>query len=150
MKINVEVNGRQRLLDVQNGDYLLEVLRAADCLSVRRGCDSTSCGVCTVLVDGKPVPSCSYLAIRADGHRITTVEGIAAEAENLANHFGAEGADQCGYCNPSFALVAYALKQTNPDATDDEIREWLVGNLCRCSGYQSQLLAIRHYLEDRS
>lgn len=149
MRIRVEVNGLSRSFDVEPGDFLLDTLRDAGWLSVRRGCDSTSCGVCTVLVDGKPVPSCSFLSIRADGHRVTTVEGIAAEAERLARHFGEEGADQCGYCNPSLALAVYALKTKNPKATDDEIRTWLVGNLCRCSGYQSQLAAIRRYLEER-
>ncbi|MFA5006766.1 MAG: 2Fe-2S iron-sulfur cluster-binding protein [Candidatus Izemoplasmatales bacterium] len=149
MLIRVEVNGLSRPFDVEPGDYLLDTLRNAGWLSVRRGCDSTSCGVCTVLVDGRPVPSCSFLSIRADGRKVTTVEGIAAEAERLARHFGEEGADQCGYCNPSLALAVYALKTTKPDATDDEIRTWLVGNLCRCSGYQSQLAAIRRYLEER-
>ena len=149
MRIRVEVNGLARTFDVEAGSYLLDVLREAGYLSVRRGCDSTSCGVCTVLVDGRPVPSCSFLAIRADGRRVTTVEGIAAEAERLARHFGEEGADQCGYCNPSLALAVYALRQVNPKATDDDIRAWLVGNLCRCSGYQSQLAAIRRYLEER-
>lgn len=149
MLIRVEVNGLSRAFDVEPGDYLLDTLRDAGWLSVRRGCDSTSCGVCTVLVDGRPVPSCSFLSIRADGRKVTTVEGIAAEAERLARHFGEEGADQCGYCNPSLALAVYALKTKNPKATDAEIRTWLVGNLCRCSGYQSQLAAIRRYLEER-
>jgi len=149
MKISVEVNGLRRAFDVEPGDYLVDTLRGAGLFSVRRGCDSTSCGICTVLVDGRPVPSCSYLSIRADGRSILTVEGIASEAAKIADRFGAEGADQCGYCNPSVALAVYALKRTKPKASDDEIREWLVGNLCRCSGYQSQLAAIRSYLEER-
>jgi len=149
MIVNVDVNGRLRSFDVLPGAFLLDVLREAGYLSIRRGCDSTSCGICTVLVDGKPVPSCSFLAVRAEGRKVTTVEGIPAEAAKLARHFGEEGADQCGYCNPSLALAVYALKRTRPKATDEEIRLWLVGNLCRCSGYQSQLVAIKRYLEER-
>ncbi len=149
MIVNVDVNGRLRSFDVPPGAFLLDVLREAGYLSIRRGCDTTSCGICTVLLDGKPVPSCSYLAIRAEGRKVTTVEGIPEEAAKLARHFGEEGADQCGYCNPSLALAVYALKQTRPKATDEEIRLWLVGNLCRCSGYQSQLVAIKRYLEER-
>jgi len=149
MIVNVDVNGRLRSFDVLPGAFLLDVLREAGYLSIRRGCDTTSCGICTVLVDEKPVPSCSYLAIRAEGRKVTTVEGIAADAARLARHFGAEGADQCGFCNPSLALAVYALKQIKPRATDDEIRVWLAGNLCRCSGYQSQLVAIKRYLEER-
>ncbi len=149
MIVNVDVNGRLRSFDVPPGAFLLDVLREAGYLSIRRGCDTTSCGICTVLIDGKPVPSCSYLAIRAEGRKVTTVEGIPEEAAKLARHFGEEGADQCGYCNPSLALAVYALKQTRPKATDEEIRLWLVGNLCRCSGYQSQLVAIKRYLEER-
>ncbi|MDP3129914.1 MAG: 2Fe-2S iron-sulfur cluster-binding protein, partial [Bacillota bacterium] len=105
MIVNVDVNGRLRSFDVLPGAFLLDVLREAGYTSVRRGCDSTSCGICTVLVDGKPVPSCSYLAIRAEGKKVTTVEGIPEEAARLARHFGEEGADQCGYCNPSLALA---------------------------------------------
>jgi carbon-monoxide dehydrogenase small subunit len=149
MRIHVEVNGVVRPFEIEPGDFLLDTLRNAGYLSVRRGCDSVSCGICTVLVDGRPVPSCSFLAARADGRKVTTVEGIATEAERLADFFGGEGADQCGFCNPSLALAVYALKKHNPKASDDEIREWLVGNLCRCSGYQSQLAAIRAYLEAR-
>ncbi|HOW38108.1 MAG TPA: 2Fe-2S iron-sulfur cluster-binding protein [Bacillota bacterium] len=150
MKITMILNGNPKTFDVACGEMLLDTLRNHGLLSVRRGCESTSCGICTVLLDGKPVPSCSVLSVRADGRTVTTVEGIPEEAEKLSHHFGEEGADQCGFCNPSLALAVYALKQTNPKATPQEIETWLVGNLCRCSGYQSQHAAIQAYLKEKS
>jgi aerobic carbon-monoxide dehydrogenase small subunit len=150
MKIDLIVNKRRKTFLIEQNEYLLDVLRRNDYLSVRRGCDNTSCGVCTVLLDGKPVPSCSVLAIRCVGKEITTVEGIQDEAEKLAKHFGEEGADQCGFCNPSMALTVYALKQENKNASEEEIKAYLVGNLCRCTGYVAQHDAIRKYLGDES
>lgn len=150
MKIDLIVNKRRKTFLIEQNEYLLDVLRRNDYLSVRRGCDNTSCGVCTVLLDGKPVPSCSVLAVRCVGKQITTVEGIQDEAEKLAKHFGEEGADQCGFCNPSMALTVYALKQENKNASEEEIKAYLVGNLCRCTGYVAQHDAIRKYLGDES
>ncbi|MFA7560472.1 MAG: 2Fe-2S iron-sulfur cluster-binding protein [Candidatus Izemoplasmatales bacterium] len=150
MKINLNINGEKKTFLIENNEYLLDVLRRNNYKSVRRGCDNTSCGVCTVLFDGKPVPSCSLLAVRCKDHEITTVEGIEKEAEKLAKHFGDLGADQCGYCNPSMALTVYALKQENKNASLEEIKEYLVGNLCRCTGYISQHEAIKRYLGDES
>jgi carbon-monoxide dehydrogenase small subunit len=150
MKINLNINGVSKAFLIQENEYLLEVLRRNDYTSVKRGCDNTSCGVCTVLFDGKPIPSCSMLAIRCEGHEITTVEGIEKEAEKLANYFGELGADQCGYCNPSMALTVYSLKKENKHATDEEIKAYLVGNLCRCTGYVAQHQAIKKYLGDES
>lgn len=148
MKINLKVNNRNVIFDVTPNEYLLETLRNYNYLSVKRGCDNTSCGVCTVLFDGKPIPSCSLLTIKAENHHITTVEGIIPEAEKLAKHMGEEGADQCGFCNPALALAVFALKKENKNASDDEIKKYLVGNLCRCTGYQAQHIAIRKYMED--
>jgi carbon-monoxide dehydrogenase small subunit len=147
MKINVIVNGVDRTFEVKPDEYLVDTLRNNGFVSVRRGCDTTSCGICTVLLDDKPIASCSYLSCRAEGHAITTVEGIQDEAALLADCFGHEGADQCGYCNPSMALTAYAMKKELRNPTDEEIRAYLVGNLCRCSGYVAQHRAIRAYLE---
>lgn len=112
--------------------------------------DTTNCGVCTVLFDGKPVPSCSVLTVRTQGHHITTVEGIQEEADKIAFYFGEEGADQCGYCNPSLALTVYAMKKELKNPTTDEIKQYLVGNLCRCTGYIAQERAIMNYLGDQS
>ncbi len=150
MKIKLNINQQVKTFNVEANEFLLDVLRRYNYTSVRRGCDNTSCGVCTVLLDGKPVPSCSLLAVKANGHKITTVEGIQEEAEKLGHYFGDEGADQCGFCNPSMALTVYALKQENKDATDQEIKEYLVGNLCRCTGYVAQHDAIKKYLGDQS
>lgn len=147
MIIRTKVNGVSREYDVRPDEYLVDTLRNNGLVSVRRGCDTTSCGICTILLDGKPVPSCSYLSCRAEGHEITTVEGIQDEAALLADCFGHEGADQCGFCNPAMALTAYAMKRELKNPTDDEIRAYLVGNLCRCSGYVAQHRAIKAYLE---
>ena len=104
MKIKLIVNGAERAFEVKPDEYLVDTLRNNGYVSVRRGCDTTSCGICTVLIDDKPIASCSYLSCRAEGHEITTVEGIQEEAALLADFFGHEGADQCGYCNPAMAL----------------------------------------------
>lgn len=150
MLVNLILNGEEKTFQVEPGDFLLDTLQKNNVVSVRRGCDSTSCGVCTVLLEGKPVPSCSLLTIRLEGKSITTVEGIQKEAEKLAHYFGLEGADQCGYCNPSMALTVYAMKQEMKEPTIEKIKTYLIGNLCRCTGYQAQHIAILHYLEDRS
>ncbi len=148
MKINLIVNGYKKVFDVKPDEYLLETLRANNYLSVKKGCDNSSCGVCTVLLDGKPVKSCSLLTVKTEGHEVTTVEGIQDEAEKLAEHFGHEGADQCGYCNPAMAVTVHAMKTELKNPTDEDIKEYLVGNLCRCTGYQAQHIAIKSYLED--
>ena len=147
MKTNITVNGALKTFEVKPDEYLLDTLKNSGYVSVRRGCDTTSCGVCTVLLDGNPVASCSYLAIRADGHEVTTVEGIPEDASKIAELFGHEGADQCGYCNPSMVLTLYAMKRELKNPSDDEIRSYLVGNLCRCTGYVAQHRAIRAYME---
>jgi carbon-monoxide dehydrogenase small subunit len=150
MKITLIINGYKKELDVSPNEYLLDTLRAHNYKSVRRGCDNTTCGACTVLLDGKPVPSCSVLSVRANGKEVTTVEGIQKEAERLSEYFGHEGADQCGFCNPSMALNVHAMLLENPHPTDEEISTYLVGNLCRCTGYEAQLKAIKKYMEDKS
>ncbi len=147
MIVNISVNGRPFEVKVKADEYLLETLRGLRFLSVKKGCDTTSCGVCTVLVDGSPVASCSYLTARADGHEITTVEGIQDEASKLAEFLGKEGSDQCGYCNPGFTLTVISMKKKLVNPSNEEIKNYLVGNLCRCSGYLGQEIAIRNYLE---
>lgn len=147
MLVNLNINGKLFKTDVSPDAYLVDTLRSLHYTSVKKGCDSTSCGVCTVLVEGKPVPSCSYLTVKADGKAITTVEGIFEDAEMLADYFGAEGADQCGFCNPGMALTVYAMKRELKNPTDEDIRDYLVGNLCRCTGYMAQHKAIKKYME---
>ncbi len=150
MKVSLSINKVNKVLEVDPGEFLLDSLRKANYLSVRRGCDTTNCGVCTVLLDGKPVASCSVLTAKADGHEITTVEGIQAEAHKIGGYLGEEGADQCGFCNPALALTVYAMKQKLYDPTEDEVRQFLVGNLCRCTGYIQQERGIMKYLGDKS
>jgi carbon-monoxide dehydrogenase small subunit len=146
MIITLNINALPFEVKIRPDEYLLETLRQLRFLSVKKGCDTTSCGVCTVLVDGKPVASCSYLSARAEGHKITTVEGIQEEAGHLADFLGREGSDQCAYCNPGFTLTVYSMKQHLNNPTTEEIKNYLVGNLCRCSGYLGQEIAIRNYL----
>ena len=149
MEIKVKLNGRNIIASVEADTVLLDFLRDKGCLSVKRGCDTSNCGLCTVLMDGKPILSCSTLAVRADGHEIHTLEGLQAEASDFVGFIADQGADQCGFCNPGFVMNTIALLRENPDPTDDEIRAFLAGNLCRCSGYDGQLRGIRAYLNSR-
>jgi len=147
VNITITINGRERSFDIRPADMLVDVLRDAGFVEVKKGCDTGSCGVCTVLLDGTPIPSCSYFAVRADGHEVTTVGGLASEAAELAEYLVAEGADQCGFCAPGFAITVHAMKKEFPSPTDEQIGHYLAGNLCRCSGYEGQMRAIKRYLE---
>ena len=149
MEIKLKLNGRMIVGSVEPDTVLLDFLREKGCLSVKRGCDTSNCGLCTVLMDGKPILSCSTLAVRADGHEIYTLEGLQAEAADFVGFIADQGADQCGFCNPGFVMNTIALLRENPDPSDDEIRAFLAGNLCRCSGYDGQLRGIRNYLNSR-
>ena len=149
MEIKVKLNGRNVTGDVEADTVLLDWLREKGCLSVKRGCDTSNCGLCTVFFDKKPILSCSELAVRADGHEIQTLEGLQAEAQEFVGFIADQGADQCGFCNPGFVMNTIALLRENPDPTDDEIRAFLAGNLCRCSGYEGQLRGIRNFLNSR-
>jgi len=149
MKVDFILNNQKVSYEIKPGDDLLTVLRKNHVTSVKNGCESSTCGVCTVLLNGKPVLSCSILAASIQGKTVLTVDGIQDEIEKIANHFGDEGADQCGFCNSGLALTIYALKQEIPNPTDDEIKHYVAGNLCRCSGYQAQFLAIKGYLGEK-
>ena len=149
MEIKLKLNGRAIVASVEADTVLLDFLREKGCLSVKRGCDTSNCGLCTVLMDGRPILSCSTLAVRADSHEICTLEGLQVEAADFVGFIADQGADQCGFCNPGFVMNTIALLRENPDPTDDEIRSFLAGNLCRCSGYDGQLRGIRNYLNSR-
>lgn len=149
MEIKVKLNGKNVIGNVDADTVLLDWLREKGCLSVKRGCDTSNCGLCTVFFDKKPILSCSELAVRADGHEIQTLEGLQAEAQEFIGFIADQGADQCGFCNPGFVMNTIALLRENPDPTDDEIRAFLAGNLCRCSGYEGQLRGIRNFLDSR-
>lgn len=149
MEIKLTLNGRKLTEHIDADLLLIDFLRDHGCLSVKRGCESANCGLCTVLMDGKPILSCSMLTARAAGHSIQTLEGLQAEAEDFIGFIADQGADQCGFCNSGFVINTIALLRENPDPTDDEIRAFLSGNLCRCSGYDGQLRGIRNYLNSR-
>ena len=149
MELSFKLNGRAVTASVDADKILLDLLRDMGCYSVKRGCDTSNCGLCTVLMDGKPVLSCSMLAARADGHEIYTLEGLQEEAAEFVGFIADQGADQCGFCNPGFVMNTVALLRENPDPTDDEIKAFLAGNLCRCSGYEGQLRGIRNFLNSR-
>ena len=149
MEIKLKLNGKTVTVQIAADTVLLDFLREQGCYSVKWGCDTSNCGLCTVLMDGKPILSCSMLAARADGHSIQTLEGLQEEAADFVGFIADQGADQCGFCNPGFVMNTIALLRENPDPTDDEIRAFLAGNLCRCSGYDGQLRGIRNYLNSR-
>ena len=149
MEINIRVNGRAVREQIEPDLLLIDFLRAHGCLSVKRGCETSNCGLCTVFLDDKPILSCSMLAARADGHSVATLEGLQEEASDFVGFIADQGADQCGFCNPGFVMNTIALLRENPDPTDDDIRAFLAGNLCRCSGYEGQLRGIRNYLNQR-
>ncbi len=147
MELKLTLNGKRIIEEIDADLLLIDFVRAHGCKSVKRGCDTSGCGLCTVLLDGTPVLSCSMLAVRADGHDVRTLEGLQEEAADFVGFIAAQGADQCGFCNPGFVMNTIALLRENPDPTDDEIRAFLAGNLCRCSGYDGQLRGIRAYLD---
>ena len=149
MEIKLNLNGKSVTASVEAYTMLIDFLRDRGCVSVKRGCETSNCGLCTVMMDGKPILSCSTLAVRADGHEVYTLEGLQEEAEEFATFVANQGADQCGFCNPGFVMNTIALLRENPDPTDDDIRAFLAGNLCRCSGYEGQLRGIRAYLDSR-
>ncbi len=146
MEITAVINGKKMNLSVLPDEMLIETLRGLGLYSVRCGCDTTNCGLCTVWMDGKPVLSCAVPSFRIEGHEITTLEGVKEEAEAFAACMAAEGADQCGYCSTGFIMGVLALKRLQTNVTKEEIDHVLAGNLCRCTGYMSQLRAIERYL----
>lgn len=149
MEIKLTLNGKAITADIEADLLLLDFVRSHGCPSVKRGCDTAGCGLCTVLMDGKPVLSCSVLAARAAGHSIQTLEGLQEEASEFIGFIADQGADQCGFCNPGFVMNTIALLREIPDPTDDQIRAFLAGNLCRCTGYEGQLRGIRAFLNSR-
>lgn len=147
MELNFILNGKKVSTIIEADSLLLDVVRDLGCLSVKRGCDTSNCGLCTVFVNDKPVLSCSVLAARVEGQKVTTLEGLQEEAAEFGTFIANQGAEQCGFCNPGLMMNAIAMFRENPDPTDEEILAYLTGNLCRCSGYEGQLRGIKSYLE---
>lgn len=146
MIVNLTLNGKKLKQEIAADTLLIDFVRSQGCYSVKRGCETSNCGLCTVFVDDKPVLSCSLLAARVDGKKVTTLEGLQDEAREFGTFIASQGAEQCGFCNPGFIMNAIALFRENNNPSDDEIREYLAGNLCRCSGYEGQLRGIKAFL----
>ncbi len=147
MKKNVQlsINGETHTLEVEPHWTLLDLLRdRLGLLGTKRGCDKGDCGTCTVLVDGRPINACLYLAVRADGKAVRTVEGLESGEglHPLQKAFLEKGAVQCGFCTPGMLMAATSLLETNPNPTEADIRRALSGNLCRCTGYQHIVEAV--------
>src|SRR4029077_19817804 len=139
-RIRFTINGMKKVAEVEPRLLLSHLIRRGLGLTgTHMGCDTTNCGACTVLVDGKAIKSCTMLAVQADGHEITTVEGMATASElhPLQEGFKEEHGLQCGFCPPGMMLAAKALLDANPDPTEEDVRWALSGNLCRCTGYQN-------------
>ncbi len=144
--ITVTVNGVSHTAAVEPRLLLVHFLREVlNLTGTHIGCDTTSCGACTVLLDGVPIKSCTFFAVQADGRSITTVEGLARNGElhPIQQGFKEEHGLQCGFCTPGMLLVAKALLDENPDPTEDQIRWAISGNICRCTGYQNIVKAIQ-------
>ena len=148
MKVSFYLNDVLIDYDVRPNEYLAHTLRSHGIKSIKMGCNESSCGSCTLLIDGKPSMSCSVLTAQVEGKHITTIEGIQEEAAKISHYFAEEGVDQCGFCNVGYALVIYALKRELKDPNEDEIKDYVVGNLCRCSGLHGQIKAIKAYLKE--
>lgn len=147
MQIQFTLNDKPVSAEVRPDTLLLDLVRSLGCTSVKRGCETSNCGLCTLFLDDKPVLSCSVLAVRAADRRVTTLEGLQEEAAEFGAFIADQGAEQCGFCNPGFVMNVLALFREQPDPTEDQIREYLAGNLCRCSGYEGQLRGILAFLE---
>jgi aerobic carbon-monoxide dehydrogenase small subunit len=144
-RVTITVNGEQRTVEIEPRVLLAHLLRAGLGLTgTHIGCDTTNCGACTVLVDRRPIKSCTMLAVQADGHEVTTVEGMAqaSELHPVQEGFRQEHGLQCGFCTPGMMMSAMALLERNPDPTEEEVRWALSGNLCRCTGYQNIVKAV--------
>jgi carbon-monoxide dehydrogenase small subunit len=153
--ISLKVNGRERSLEVEARTTLLDMVRDQfGQTGAKLGCDIQVCGACTLLVDGKPVSACSVLAVDVDGREILTIEGLGAQGKlhPLQEAFMEFGALQCGYCTAGFILTAKALLDENPKPSDEQIRDYLAGNFCRCGCYQEIMQAVKNVagLEVRS
>jgi carbon-monoxide dehydrogenase small subunit len=143
--IRFTLNGREVSTEIEPHRNLVELLQRFDLFGARESCGQGLCGCCTVLVDSEPVSGCLYFAVRIDGKSITTVESLDADGSlsKVQQAFIDHGAFQCGFCTPGFVLMAHRLLQENPDPSDDDIRHYLSGNLCRCAAYPEIIAAVK-------
>ena len=147
MRVNVAINGEKHEADVEPRLLLVHLIREVFRLTgTHIGCDTTHCGACTVLLDGRPIKSCTFFAVQANGREIMTVEGLEQDGKlhPLQEGFMAEHGLQCGYCTPGMLMTSYAFLKRRPAPTEEEIRRGISGNLCRCTGYVNIVKAIQH------
>ena len=160
MDVTVVLNGKKVAASVAPDQSLLAFVRNHGCKSVKCACETTNCGLCTVWLDGRAVLSCAVPMVRANGHEVTTLEGLQAESADFARCMAEEGAEQCGFCSPGLIMNVLAMEREIRDRsvaqgiepampTEDDMNAYLAGNLCRCTGYTSQRRAIRRYMESR-
>ena len=149
MELQFTLNSRPTVCETEPNETLYQVLRKKGISSVKCGCETTSCGLCTVILNEKAVLSCSVPAARCAGKNVVTLEGIGREAETLGDYLAAEGAEQCGFCTPGLIVNAVCMARENPDIDDEGMAVYLAGNLCRCTGYEGQRRAIRKWLDAR-
>jgi len=144
MTITLTINGERKTLEIAPDESLLDLLRREGHMGVKVGCRTGDCGACAVLLDGRAVNSCLVFAAKADGREVVTVEGLERDGllHPVQRAFLDEGAVQCGYCTPGMVISAVDLLSRNPDPTEEEIRQGLSGNLCRCTGYVKQIRAV--------
>ncbi|MEB3365878.1 (2Fe-2S)-binding protein [Saccharopolyspora mangrovi] len=145
MQVSINVNGEQRTHEVEDRTLLVQYLRD-DCelTGTNVGCDTTSCGACTVLLDGESVKSCTVLAAQAEGHEVTTIEGLSdgEQLHPMQRAFQSNHGLQCGYCTPGMVMASVSLVEENPNPTEADVRSGLEGNLCRCTGYHNIVQAV--------
>jgi carbon-monoxide dehydrogenase small subunit len=147
MNVTFEINGVEKTVDVEPRTLVVDLIRTKLAMTgTHIGCDTSNCGACTVLLDGRPVKSCTMLAPMLEGKKVTTVEGLAkgGKLDSIQAGFHAEHGLQCGFCTPGMMLVGKALIEANPHPTEDEIRWGISGNICRCTGYMNIVKAIQH------
>lgn len=147
MQIECTINKRPYKFDINPGDFLIDSLRKLGFYSVKRGCETSACGLCTVLVNNKTVLSCSVLSASIHGKKVVTLEGLQEEARAFGDYLTNEGSEQCGYCSPGFIMTVLAMERELKDPSEEDIKKFLAGNLCRCTGYMGQLRAITKYLQ---
>jgi carbon-monoxide dehydrogenase small subunit len=149
-KLMMELNGREVMIDIEPSDLLVDVLRERlGLIGTKLGCREGECGACTVILDGKAIASCILPAMKAHGRKVVTVEGLSinGELDALQEAFIEKGAVQCGYCTPGMLMSAKALLEENPNPSEEEIKEAIAGNLCRCTGYFKIIEAIKSVAE---
>ena len=147
MLVDIKLNGKSVKADITADMTLYEFVREHGCYSVKCGCETSNCGLCTVFLNDKPVLSCSVLAARADKCSVTTLEGLQEEASEFVTFIADQGAEQCGFCNPGFIMNVFAMLKELEDPTEEDILEYLSGNLCRCSGFVGQTRSILKFLD---